>query len=88
MSTHGSMGLPQHVDRVSVCRSPEQSEEHLYSIVTPDPDQASFDAEVVDTAGTRYISLTGYRTIALPGSADNESLKALEAIMSPRPVPA
>ncbi len=86
MSTQGSMGLPQHVDRVSLWRSPEQSEGHLYTIVTPDLNQASFDAEVVDAAGNRYVSLSGYRTVALPGSANAEPLKALQAIMSPQPV--
>ena len=86
MSVNGSMGLPHHVDRVSVWRSPEQSEGHLYTVVTPDPDQATFDAEVVDAAGRRYVSLSGYRTIALPGSAGTGPVKALQAIMSPQPV--
>lgn len=88
MSVHGAMGLPHHVDRVSVWRPPEQSEGHLYTIVTPDPNQASFDAEVVDATGTRYISLSGYRTIALPGIADAGSVKVLQDILSPQPVPA
>ncbi|HEV2425225.1 MAG TPA: SDR family NAD(P)-dependent oxidoreductase [Terriglobia bacterium] len=86
MSMHGSMGLPQHVDRVSMWRPPEQPEGHLYTVVTPDANQASFDAEVVDAAGTRYISLSGYRTIVLPGRADNESLSTLQTIMSSPPV--
>ena len=86
MSKQGSMGLPRHVDRVSLWRFPEHSERHLYTIVTPEPSQASFDAEVVDEAGRRYVSLYGYRTVALPGSADTESVKALQAILSPQPV--
>jgi NAD(P)-dependent dehydrogenase (short-subunit alcohol dehydrogenase family)/acyl carrier protein len=86
MTKQGSMGLPRHVDRVSLYRSPERSEGHLYTIVTPEPGQAGFDAEVVDAAGRRYVSLSGYRTVALPGSADTEPLKALQAMMSPQPV--
>jgi acyl transferase domain-containing protein/NAD(P)-dependent dehydrogenase (short-subunit alcohol dehydrogenase family) len=86
MSAQGSMGLPQHVDRVTVWRSPEQAEGPLDAIVTPDLREGSFDAEVVDAAGNRYASLSGYRTVALPGSAEAEPLKALQAIMSPQPV--
>ena len=48
------MGLPQHIDRVSLLRSPDLAEGRLYAVVTPDPAQGSFDAEVVDTAGNRY----------------------------------
>ena len=51
-------------------------------MVTPDPGQGSFDAEVVDSAGNRYVQLSGYRTVAVPNSIDAEPLKALQMAMS------
>jgi hypothetical protein len=82
MGVQGRMGLPQHIDRVSLLRAPELAEGRLYAVVTPHPDQASFDAEVVDAKGNRYLHLNGYRTVALPGGIAAEPLKALQAIMS------
>jgi len=46
---------------------------------TPRPEQASFDAEVVDTAGNVYLQVGGYETVALPESIDRELLQALLA---------
>jgi acyl transferase domain-containing protein/NAD(P)-dependent dehydrogenase (short-subunit alcohol dehydrogenase family)/acyl carrier protein len=57
------MGLPLHVDRVRLFRAPESAEGSLYAVVTPAQDSASFDAEVVDSAGNLYLSLSGYRTV-------------------------
>ena len=82
MGVQGRMGLPQHIDRISLLRAPELAEGRLYAVVTPHPDQASFDAEVVDAKGNRYLHLNGYRTVALPGGIAAEPLKALQAIMS------
>ena len=81
------MGLPLHIDRVAVAR-PDLAGGRLYAVVTPDPARGSFDAEVVDTAGTRYLHMKGYRTVALPGAVDSGRLKALQAIMSAEEVPA
>ena len=52
----------------------------LYAVVTPNPEEESFDAEVVDASGNQYVQLSGYRTIALPNSVDAEPLKALQAV--------
>ena len=73
------MGLPQHIDRVSLLRSPDLAEGRLYAVVTPNQAHGSFDAEVVDAAGNRYVQLSGYRTVAVPNSIDGEPLKALQA---------
>jgi acyl transferase domain-containing protein/NAD(P)-dependent dehydrogenase (short-subunit alcohol dehydrogenase family)/acyl carrier protein len=86
MSEQGRMGLPRHLDRVSLWRPPQQSQGPLYAVVTPDPRDGSFDAEVLDASGNCYVSLSGYHTVALPGSADSEALKALQAILSPQAV--
>jgi hypothetical protein len=75
------MGLPQHVDRVSVWHAPDLAEGPLYALVTPNPRDGSFDAEVVDKAGNRYVYLTGYRTVAIPAAIDAAQLAPLQAAM-------
>ena len=77
MGAHSRMGLPQHVHEVSWLRAPQSAEGRLYAVVTPHPEQGSFDAEVVDATGNRYVRLGGYSTAALPDGLDAESLKAL-----------
>jgi hypothetical protein len=83
MGVEGRMGLPQHIDRVSlfVC-DPEEAEGQLYAVVTPNPFDGRFDAEVVNAKGTRYLKLSGYRTVAVPGAVDPGRLEALRAAMS------
>jgi acyl transferase domain-containing protein/NAD(P)-dependent dehydrogenase (short-subunit alcohol dehydrogenase family)/acyl carrier protein len=82
MGVQGRMGLPLHLDRVSLTRDPERVEGRLYAVVTPNPGEGSFDAEVVDTNGNRYVQLCGYRTVAVPGAVDVGRLEALQAAMS------
>ena len=84
MGAQGRMGLPQHIDRVSSLLLPvlEPGGVRLYAVVTAGKDRGSFDAEIVDTKGNRYLQLSGYRTVALPSSVDAERLKALQAAMS------
>jgi NAD(P)-dependent dehydrogenase (short-subunit alcohol dehydrogenase family) len=81
MGVQGRMGLPQHIDRVSVLGVPAGAVGRLYAVVTPEPG-GSFNAEVVDTAGNCYVQLSGYRTVALPSAVDSERLKTLQALMS------
>ena len=88
MGVQGRMGLPLHIDRVSVASVADLAEGRLYAVVTPDLGRGSFDAEVMDTAGNRYVQLSGYRTVALPGAVDAEALKTLQAIMSAEEVTA
>jgi hypothetical protein len=83
MGIEGRMGLPQHIDRVSLLvRDPERTEGRLYAVVTPNPRSGSFDGEVVDAKGNRYLQLSGYRTVAVPNAIDAERIKALQALMS------
>ncbi len=88
MGTQGRMGLPQHIDRVSLLSDPGQAEGPLYAVVTPQPGAGSFDAEIVDAKGKRYLQLTGYRTVEAPNAVDGERLKALQAAISLEAVPA
>src|SRR6185437_13720682 len=74
MGAQSRMGLPQHIDRVSLLRSPDLAEGRLYAMVTPNQAQGSFDAEVVDAAGNRFVQLSGYRTVAVPNSIVGEPL--------------
>jgi hypothetical protein len=48
--------------------------------VTADPAQKSFDVEVLDEAGKRYVRVSGYRTEALPDKVAAEPLKKLQAV--------
>jgi len=89
MGTQGRMGLPQHIDRVSLRLSGlEPASARLYAVVTPNPSQGSFDAEVVDANGNRYLQLTSYRTVAVPNAMDAERVKALREAMLLEPVAA
>ena len=81
MGTQGRMGLPQHIDRVSLLRAPESADTSLYAVVTPGHGGEGFNAEVVDTKGNRYLQLSGYRTVAIPDAVNAERLKALQAAM-------
>jgi hypothetical protein len=82
MGAQGQMGLPHHVDQVRFLRAPELAGGPFYAVVTPDPDQARVDAEVVDAKGHRYVHMRGYRTVALPNSLDARLLKPLRVVMS------
>ncbi|HZQ67271.1 MAG TPA: SDR family NAD(P)-dependent oxidoreductase [Terriglobales bacterium] len=82
MGVQGRMGLPQHIDRVSFFGTPDPGAGPLYAVVMPHPNSGTFDAEVVDTAGRKYLQLTGYRTVTLADSVDAEALKALQTVMS------
>ncbi|MGB9254553.1 MAG: SDR family NAD(P)-dependent oxidoreductase, partial [Candidatus Korobacteraceae bacterium] len=79
------MGLPLHVEQVSWLRAPKSAEGHLYALVTPHPEQGSFDAEVVDSSGNRYLILNGYRTVATGNGLDAESLQAMQAVIAAEP---
>jgi hypothetical protein len=82
ISEHNRMGLPLYVHQVSWSRAPELAEGPLFAVVTPDAKGESFDAEVVDKRGNRYLQMSGYRTVTLPDSVDAEPLHALQHVMA------
>jgi acyl transferase domain-containing protein/NAD(P)-dependent dehydrogenase (short-subunit alcohol dehydrogenase family) len=82
LGAQNRFGLPQDVQQVSLLRTPDLTEGKLYALVTPNPEDGTFDAEVVDAQGNLYLYLSGYRTAALPSSVDAETMKALQAILS------
>jgi hypothetical protein len=79
MGIQGRMGLPLYVHEIRFFNCADLIESQLHAAVTPASD-GSFDADVVDLAGNRYMSLRGYRTIALPYTVDSEPFKALHAV--------
>jgi acyl transferase domain-containing protein/acyl carrier protein len=80
IGNHNRLGLPLHVGQVSWSRTPESPKGPLFAVVTPDEQRGSFDAEVIDAEGNRYVRLTGYRTAALPQNVDGTPLQALHAV--------
>ena len=77
----GKMGLPLHIDEVRLYRQPEETDGPLHAVVTPHADQGTFDASVIDAAGACYLSMKGYRTVAL-GTVNPDLLKAVEPAMA------
>lgn len=82
IASRSRMGLPQHLDSVSVL-APEPVGVELFAVVTPDPNRGMFDADVVDANGQRYVHLSGYRTVEVPNDFSEEHLKAFRTILSP-----
>ena len=76
------MGLPLRIDRVTLCRAPEETKGPLYAVVTPNADETRYDADLVDAAGNRYLHLSGYGTAALATDIDAGPLAALHAVMA------
>jgi hypothetical protein len=73
----GRMGLPRHLDRVSVWSSPDVEEGPLFAVVTPSPDGGAFDADVVDSAGRCCARVSGYRTVTFRENIATETFEAL-----------
>jgi hypothetical protein len=79
MGLDGRMGLPSKIGRVSAIAAAEQSEGRLYAVVTPNPGDGTFDAEVVDSAGNVHLHLSGYGTVALDTKVEAGPFEALHA---------
>jgi hypothetical protein len=82
VAAQGRIGLPLHVDRVCQWRSPDQAEGPLYAVITPDPNQDSFNADVVDAAGNQYLPLRGYKMVGHPDTVDATPLLAMQAALA------
>jgi acyl transferase domain-containing protein/acyl carrier protein len=87
MAAQSRMGLPWQVQEVLWLRAPDLTDHRaFYALVRPHPAGGTFDAEVVDAEGNRYLRLDGYRTAQVPSSVDTEPLQALQDAMSLQPV--
>jgi hypothetical protein len=81
MGVDSRMGLPLHIDRLSV--APAISDHgRFYAVVTRKDGQNCFDAEVIDGSGYRVLQLRGYHTVALSDSIDANKLKPLRTAMA------
>jgi hypothetical protein len=76
------MGLPHRVDRVSLYRTPNAAAGPLFAVVTPNQVDGSFDADVVDYDGTRYLHVSGYRTVAFREDVDALMFPSAQAVMA------
>ncbi|MCB0282200.1 MAG: SDR family NAD(P)-dependent oxidoreductase [Calditrichaeota bacterium] len=79
MGAKGRMGLPFQIDSLQIIKNTDEKKAVFAVINESDP--GSFDAEVVDSAGNVYLALTGYRTMQLPDSIDENLLKPLKEIL-------
>jgi hypothetical protein len=62
-----TMALPLSIGSVTAYRQENEAEGRLYAIVEAIDNGDEFDAQVVDESGRVYVTLTGYRTVALRG---------------------
>jgi NAD(P)-dependent dehydrogenase (short-subunit alcohol dehydrogenase family)/acyl carrier protein len=81
IGTTGRMGLPHHIDEVTIVRTADQVEGRLHAVVSPVEGGQSFDAHVADEAGNVYVVLRGYRTAELPEDVDPDKRRPLRAAM-------
>jgi hypothetical protein len=77
MGVQGRMGLPRHLDRVTVWAASEPAEGSLYAVVTPIPDGGGFDADVVDSAGKCCAHVSCYRTVTFRENVVPDVFEAL-----------
>jgi acyl transferase domain-containing protein/NAD(P)-dependent dehydrogenase (short-subunit alcohol dehydrogenase family)/acyl carrier protein len=82
MAVQHRMGLPRHVDRVELYRAPDADAGPLFAVVTARPEAGTFDADVVDSAGTRYLHVAGYRTVVFREDLDSRMFPSAQAVMA------
>ena len=76
----GRIGLPERIQRVSVWSPPDLTDGQLYAVGIPDPENGTFETEVVDAAGNRYLHLSGYSMVAHPDAVELGPLKTVAAV--------
>lgn len=73
-----AMALPMHIDRVVVSGNATEKLDGLVAVVTPH-DDGSTHAIVVDGKGRIRLELSGYRTVQLPGTIDDDLVAPLRS---------
>jgi hypothetical protein len=81
MAVQHRMGLPRHVDRVELYRAPDAAAGPLFAVVTANA-AGSFDADVIDSTGTRYLHVGGYRTVAFREDVDPSIFASAQPAMA------
>jgi NAD(P)-dependent dehydrogenase (short-subunit alcohol dehydrogenase family) len=83
LGDRGRMALPFRVGSVATLRHPAPGTP-LYAVTRPGNEEGVVDAYVVDGNGNVCVTVSGYRTIELPGGVDPGKLIALrEALLEP-----
>jgi hypothetical protein len=82
LGSRGRMGLPLRVDRVSTLRHPASIEAPLFAVARPANGDGAVDAYVVDGEGHLVLSLSGYRTVELPGGLAAARIAPLRAALA------
>ena len=77
----GNLGLPRSCDRISWGLAADAGAPPAVAIVEP-RDDGAFDARVLDREGRRLLTLTGYRTVALPGTVDGGAVRPFRAALA------
>jgi hypothetical protein len=80
ITVQARMGLPQHVDRITLWHPKPQPGVTLFAVVSPDERHGYFNAEVIDSDGNRYCEVVGYRTVPWMTEVDTTPLKWLQAV--------
>jgi acyl transferase domain-containing protein/acyl carrier protein len=80
MAVHNRMGLPLHIGQVCLEGAQDPAGGPLFAVITPNSDEGSFDAEVVDTAGNRLARLKCYRTVTFREGLDAELRNRLDTM--------
>jgi hypothetical protein len=62
-----TMALPLAIGSVTTYRQEYETTGRVYAIVEAVNGGEEFNAQVVDDSGNVYVTLTGYRTVTLPG---------------------
>jgi acyl transferase domain-containing protein/acyl carrier protein len=83
LGSSGRLALPQHVARVELLGSEETLSGRAYAVVTPRDGGLTFDADVIDSAGSLHLRMEGYQTIALRSRVDAELLRPLQPTTLP-----
>jgi hypothetical protein len=72
------LGLPDAFRELRIMASPEKEPNAtFFAIATSNPDD-SYDVKIVDSKGTIYLVLQGYRTMSLPDPIQADLLEALQ----------
>jgi len=81
MAVQHRMGLPQRVAHVSLYRDPLAAASPLFAVVRPCAD-GSFESDVVDGEGVRYLHLSGYRTVLFREDVDARVFQTVETVLA------
>jgi hypothetical protein len=79
IAAKGKMGLPRQIESVRAVE-PSEVQGRLFAIVTPDAGGETFNARVVDEAGTVFVDLRGYGTAELPNEIEARKMAPLAAM--------